>query len=101
MAPLDCGMRTQKDPFELRTAAVIGANTRRLREARGIAVEQVAQLLGCTADAIRKCETGKRRYSVADILRLALLYECATDDIIFGPGPRPKLVPQYQIKMTA
>lgn len=94
-------MRKQKDGFELRVAREIGAQTRRMREARQISVEQVAQLLECTADAVRKCETGKRRYSIADILRLSLLFDCTTDDLVFGSAPRPKLVPRYNIRLPA
>ena len=94
-------VRKQKDSFELRIARDIGATTRRFRETRGISVDQIAALLGCTSDAVRKCETGKRRYSVADILRLALLYDCPTDDLIFGKGPRPTLTHRYNVNLMA
>ena len=48
-------------------------------------------------DAVAKAERGERRFSVADIVRLALEFDCPVDRLIFGDRPRPRLLRKAKV----
>jgi hypothetical protein len=46
---------------------------------------------------VAKAERGERRFSVADIVRLALEFDCPVDRLIFGDRPRPRLLRKAKV----
>lgn len=84
-------MPKQLSSFERQIATGMGAAARKMREARGISREQVGEWIGQSFDAVAKAERGERRFSIADIVRLALEFDCPVDQLIFGSDPRPRL----------
>lgn len=94
-------MAKQLTPFEISVARRAGSAVRAMREARKLTCEDLAVLLQTSADAVAKAERGTRRFSLADIARLALEFDCSTDDLIFGPGPRPAIVRSSKVVWAA
>lgn len=90
-------MAKQLTSYEKQVARIVGGNVRELREARGISRAQVGGFLGQSDDAVAKAERGERRFSVADIVRLALEFDCAVDRLIFGDRPRPRLLRKSKV----
>jgi transcriptional regulator with XRE-family HTH domain len=85
-------MAKQLTAYEKQVARIVGANVRDVREARGVSRAQVGAWLNQSDDAVAKAERGERRFSVADVVRLALEFDCAVDQLIFGARPRPRLL---------
>jgi transcriptional regulator with XRE-family HTH domain len=90
-------MAKQITAYEKQVARIVGANVRALREARNIKREKVGAWLGQSDDAVAKAERGERRFSVADIVRLSLEFDCAVDLLIFGNRPRPRLMQKARV----
>lgn len=90
-------MAKQLTAYEKQVARIVGENVRGMREARGISRVQVGAFLGQSDDAVAKAERGERRFSVADIVRLALEFDCAVDQLIFGARPRPRLLRKTKV----
>ena len=72
-----------------------------MREARKLTCEDLAVALGTSADAVAKAERGDRRFSLGDIARLALEFDCLTDELIFGQGPRPQIIRSSKVVWAA
>lgn len=88
----------QITPFEAEVMKRLGATVRQHRMARGLSRHHVAEWLGQSADSLAKMEAGKRRFTVADVLRLALEFECSVDELITGGAPRPRIVRQSKVE---
>lgn len=85
-------MAKQLTSYEKQVARIVGGNVRTVREARGVSRAQVGTWLSQSDDAVAKAERGERRFSVADVVRLALEFDCPVDQLIFGSRPRPRLL---------
>jgi transcriptional regulator with XRE-family HTH domain len=90
-------MAKQLTPYEKQVARIVGGNVRAVREGRSISRVQVGDWLGQSDDAVAKAERGERRFSVADIVRLALEFDCPVDRLIFGDRPRPRLLRKAKV----
>ncbi len=91
------GMAKQLTAYEKQVARIVGANVRDVREARGTSRAQVGAWLGQSDDAVAKAERGERRFSVADVVRLSLEFDCPVDRLIFGDRPRPRLLRKTKV----
>ena len=91
------GMAKQLTTYEKQVARIVGENVREVREARGTSRAQVGAWLNQSDDAVAKAERGERRFSVADIVRLALEFDCPVDRLIFGDRPRPRLLRRTKV----
>lgn len=80
-------MAKQLSKFEQRVARQVGETVRALRERREVSRDTMAEWLGQTADAVAKAERGERRFSIADVVRLGLEFDCPVADLI---GPMTK-----------
>lgn len=85
-------MAKQLTAYEKQVARIVGSNVRTIREARGVSRAEVGAWLNQSDDAVAKAERGERRFSVADVVRLALEFDCPVDQLIFGARPRPRLL---------
>ena len=90
-------MAKQLTAYEKQVARIVGENVRACREQRGIARSVVGSWLNQTDDAVAKAERGERRFSIADLVRLALELGCPVDRLIFGNRPRPRLLPRSKV----
>ncbi|MDV9169830.1 helix-turn-helix transcriptional regulator [Streptomyces sp. W16] len=54
---------------------LLGGQLRRIREARGVSVDDVANRLGMSVPAVRRQESGHTATSVADVMAYAKIYE--------------------------
>ena len=61
-----------------------GTLLRRLRLERGWTQRQAAELLGVSAQAVRKCERGQGFPFVVMLARLAKIFGVSVEGIIFG-----------------
>jgi transcriptional regulator with XRE-family HTH domain len=91
-------MAKQLTAYEKQVARIVGANVRALREARNVSRGKVGSWLNQSDDAVAKAERGERRFSVADIVRLALEFDCPVDQLIFGNRPRPRLMQRARVQ---
>lgn len=62
----------------------IGSNMRSLRTIRGLSVEQMAETIGITPDAVRKYERGERSLTVEDMVRFAKILNCSDQNFTRG-----------------
>ena len=62
--------------------AVVGANVRALREARGLPQDELAHLAGIHATYLSGVETGKRNLSMKVLERLALALRVPETDLV-------------------
>lgn len=85
-------MAKQLTPYEKQVARIVGGNVRAVREGRRVSRAQVGAWLNQSDDAVAKAERGERRFSVADVVRLALEFDVPVDRLIFGDRPRPRLL---------
>lgn len=92
-------MSKPQETWEIQLQRITGQAVKALREERGDSVDSVARQLGDTGDSLRKKEAGKRRFSVAEIVRLADLWSVTTDRLIFGVGPRPRFMPVVRLAL--
>ncbi|OIK08109.1 MULTISPECIES: helix-turn-helix domain-containing protein [Streptomyces] len=60
---------------------LLGGQLRRLREERGISIEDVAQKLGVGHSTVRRQESGHTAVSVADAIAYASIYGLGDDDV--------------------
>jgi transcriptional regulator with XRE-family HTH domain len=67
-------------------AAVFAANVRRLREAKGLTMEQAGWAAGIDPTAWGRIESGQRRPNFATILKLAAALEVPPADLFAGIG---------------
>lgn len=92
-------MAKRLSTYERQMAERVGNLIREQREIRNISREDVAAILGDKYDAVAKKEAGKRQFSVAEIARLALEWNCSTDLLIFG-AERPRLLRRVQVEFA-
>jgi transcriptional regulator with XRE-family HTH domain len=82
----------QLSSWEREIAKRVGRTVRAQRELRRIQREEVAKWLGQTTDAVAKAEQGNRRFSVADLVRIAMEFSTPIDALVFGDEPRPTIM---------
>jgi len=70
----------------------ISANIKKLREEKGLIQKQVAAELGIGYSNYNKMENGIREPSVAELQKLAKLFEISVDELINGDNATPKEV---------
>lgn len=75
-------MTKQKDEFEVWIARAVGANVKRLREAGGYHIEELANCLGVAKRTAQAYEKGDRRLSIADLIRLANAFGVGIERLI-------------------
>lgn len=68
--------------------AGLGSNLRRLREARGWSREYIAELMGMSAESVKKYEAGERRIHAEMIMEAAIALNCSLMSIYKGLDPR-------------
>lgn len=56
------------------------------REAKGLSQEQVANILGVNKSTVHRWETGKRTLDLADLQRLAEIYEVDPIALLLAPA---------------
>lgn len=83
-------MARQFSLYEKQCARVVGAAVQKERKRRGISRAKMAGWINHTTDAVAKAERGERRFSIADLIRLSLEFDCKLEELIFG-GERPLL----------
>lgn len=79
-------------PWERSVAVRVGRLVRHHRELRNISRETVGDWLSQTTDSVAKAEAGKRRFSVADLMRISLEFGVKLDDLVYGDEPRPQVL---------
>ena len=57
-------------------------NIRKIRESRKISQESLAALIGVTQGAVSQWESGKTMPTAQNIIDLARILDCTTDDIL-------------------
>ncbi len=62
----------------------IGKNIRKIRTAKGITQEQLAEQMNLTRQAISSWETGKTEPDSEAMKKMAEIFGCTLDDIIYG-----------------
>lgn len=75
-------MGKRKDSQELRK--VFAANLRRLRQARGISQERLAELAGLHRTYVSSVERGARNISIDNIARLAKALDVSPEKLLGG-----------------
>ena len=78
---------------------MINHNLRMIRSSSGMTQEQVAERLGVTRQALSSYESGRTRPDIDTLIRLAEIYGCTPDDILYGPGGSAKA--RLRINRTA
>ncbi|MFY9341598.1 MAG: helix-turn-helix transcriptional regulator [Planctomycetota bacterium] len=63
----------------------LAARLRELRARRGFTQDHVAKRLGCHESAVSRWESGSRFPTGEDLVALADLFECSTDDLLGRP----------------
>lgn len=71
-----------------RTAKVIGANLRYLREASGLSQKQLGRILGISYQQVQKYENGLNRFPVEKLYTLRHYYNVPYD-LFFRDFPQP------------
>lgn len=92
-------MAKKLSTYEQQMSKRVGVLIREQREARGMNRHQIAEILGDEYDSIAKKENGVRQFSVSDIARLALEWDCSIDLLVFG-SERPKLLRRFQVEFA-
>lgn len=64
-----------------------GERLRRLRLAKGIPVEQIAQAIGVTHSIVRRAENGEHQVRAHRLPKLAHMLGCTTDYLLTGRDP--------------
>jgi transcriptional regulator with XRE-family HTH domain len=59
----------------------VGMQLRRLREAAGVTIDQVAERLGCSASKVSRMETGQTAASTRDVRAMAMRYGVPADEV--------------------
>lgn len=85
-------MAKQLSNWELQISKRAGDSIRKQRELRNIDRETLGNWLGQSADAVAKAEIGKRRFSLADAVRISLEFGCSLDQLVFGEQPKPTIM---------
>lgn len=92
-------MSKKLSTYEQQMTKRVGVLIREQREARGVSRHQIAEILGDEYDSIAKKENGIRQFSVSDVARLALEWDCTIDLLVFG-SERPKLLRRFQVEFS-
>lgn len=92
-------MRWMEDEFEVRLTQRIAQRVADLRQMRGLGREDLAEILGVTADNIGKLERGERRYSVAELVLLATEMDCTVNDLIYEKPSRERTLKKARMKL--
>jgi transcriptional regulator with XRE-family HTH domain len=86
-------MPKQIDSFERQVMRSVAANIRQLREKNGASVKDLADYLSCSTRAVESYESGARRVSLADAVRLATFFRVPIDTLVLGERPPAKVIP--------
>jgi transcriptional regulator with XRE-family HTH domain len=92
-------MSKKLSTYENQMAKRVGVLIREQRETRGVTRHQIAEILGDEYDSIAKKENGARQFSVSDVARLALEWDCPIDLLVFG-SERPKLLRRFHVEFS-
>ena len=63
---------------------MININIRKIRKRKKISQESIAALIGVTQGAVSQWESGKTMPTAQNIIDLARVLECTTDDILIA-----------------
>jgi transcriptional regulator with XRE-family HTH domain len=91
-------MPKQRDLFENQLARVVGRNVRRLREERKISVAQLADVLHCSVRAVQSYESGDRRMSLADAVRISYALSIDIDRLVLDHVSLTRALPRVSIE---
>jgi transcriptional regulator with XRE-family HTH domain len=100
MAKAQQNVGTNRKDFDRQVAKLLGAQLRKMRDERGWLQADVAKAIDRTTTMLAMIERGSRRATPGDLVRLAYLYGVTIDQLIFGPGPRPKLLSTAGIDLS-
>ncbi len=70
--------------FDAQTNQEIGLRLRRLREARDLTRERLAEYADISVQFLADIETGRKGMTVQTLRKLALALHCSADAIVFG-----------------
>lgn len=90
-------MARQRDQFEDRLAVVVGRNITRARKERGVTTRRLAEILGCSERSVYAYESGERRLSLADAVRVSYSLGLDLDRLVFGGNQVMKSLPKISI----
>ena len=72
--------------------SLLGARLRDMRERRGISQTDLSGRLGCGPSNVNHIEAGRQGPTLAQLRKLALLYDCSLDELTDLSGPIPAVV---------
>lgn len=85
----------QKNDFSMK----LGRNLKNFRLLRGLSVDKLAEIIGITADSVRKYERGERKMSVEDMIGFSIALDCDEQNILQGLNPSKDSIPSpFEIK---
>jgi|GEM_PF-3494017 len=89
-----------KDAYENAVARAIGIEVVKWREKRGLSRESLAPVLRCTMRTVKAYELGARRFSIADIMRLARTLSVQPESLLINVPPPPATIPLAVLSET-
>lgn len=82
-----------KDDYEDAVARAIGAEVSKWRDKRGLDRKHLAPILRCKERTVKAYELGARRFSIADIMRLARLLSVQPETLLINVPHAPATIP--------
>jgi transcriptional regulator with XRE-family HTH domain len=64
----------------------VGANLRKIRNARNVSQEKLAEALGVTFQQVQKYEKGSNRVSASRLVQITKALQCRLEDLFTGTG---------------
>jgi predicted transcriptional regulator len=82
-----------KDDYEAAVARAIGAEVAKWRIKRGLDRKHLVPVLRCKERTVKSYELGARRFSIADIMRLARLLSVQPEILLINVPQAPATIP--------
>ena len=60
---------------------------RPIREKRGFSIASIATMMGVAKNTVSRWETGEREPDIETLKKLATLYRCTLDELVYGLKP--------------
>ncbi len=89
-----------KDEYEDAVARAIGAEVAKWRIKRGLDRSHLVAVLRCTERTVKSYELGSRRFSIADIMRLARLLAVQPEALLINVPHAPATLPLAVLSET-
>lgn len=75
----------------------VGANLRKIRNARNVSQEKLAEALGITFQQVQKYEKGSNRVSASRLVQITKALQCRLEDLFEGTGQTIESVPAMPV----